>query len=85
MTIAKRIELMGRVGTIKRIHVNQHNIRKNIHSSNPLPVITVQTSAGALVGDVVEIKGPSKVVYEDTPLSCGARVWIETTSEVVLG
>jgi len=34
----------------------------------------------------VEINGPSKLVYSpDKPLSCGARVWIETDSEVNLG
>jgi hypothetical protein len=33
----------------------------------------------------VEIAGPSKVVYSpDKPLSCGAKVWIETESEVTL-
>ena len=33
----------------------------------------------------VEIKGPSKVVYSpDKPLSCGAKVWIETQAEVVV-
>ena len=31
----------------------------------------------------VEIHGPSRVIYSpDKPLSCGARVWIETKSEV---
>jgi hypothetical protein len=31
----------------------------------------------------VEIKGPSKLVYSpDKPLSCGARVWVETEAEV---
>ena len=31
----------------------------------------------------VVIKGDSKVVYSaDKPLSCGARVWIETQAEV---
>ena len=34
-------------------------------------------------GHKVEILGPSKVVYSpDKPLSCGARVWIETEAEV---
>ena len=33
----------------------------------------------------VIIDGPSKVIYSpDKPLSCGARVWIETRSEVTL-
>lgn len=32
----------------------------------------------------VAITGPATVVYRpDKPLSCGAKVWIETDSEVV--
>jgi hypothetical protein len=32
---------------------------------------------------VINILGPSKVVYSpDKPLSCGAKVWIETEAEV---
>ena len=31
----------------------------------------------------MDIKGPSKVVYSpNKPLSCGARVWIETEAEI---
>ena len=31
----------------------------------------------------VEIMGPCKVIYSpDKPLSCGAKVWIETDSEI---
>ena len=31
----------------------------------------------------VDISGPCRVVYSpDKPLSCGAKVWIETESEV---
>ena len=33
----------------------------------------------------IEILGPSKIVYSpDKPLSCGARVWIETDADVQL-
>ena len=33
----------------------------------------------------VEINGPSKVIYSpDKPLSCGAKVWVETEAEVNL-
>ena len=32
----------------------------------------------------VKINGPSKVIYSpDKPLTCGAKVWIETESEVI--
>jgi len=46
-------------------------------------VITVKTSKTNTYGHEVEILGESKVVYSpDKPLSCGARVWIETNAEV---
>lgn len=67
------------------IHVNQHNIRKNIKNDNLLPVLTVKTYKSNDYAHEVEIKGSSKIVYSpDKPLSCGARVWIETEGEVVI-
>lgn len=66
------------------IHVNQHNIKHN--TKNPddrKPVLTVKTYKSNTYCDEVVIKGDSKVVYSpDKPLSCGARVWIETQAEV---
>ena len=70
--------------TKTRIHVNQHKIRSNIKKGTNDPVITVKTSKSNTYTHAVEIKGPSKVIYSpDKPLSCGARVWIETESEVI--
>ena len=54
---------------IKRIHVNMHHIRYNIKHEDKKPVIAVKTSK-------------SNIYSPDKPLSCGARLWIETTSEV---
>ena len=70
--------------TKTRIHVNQHKIRSNIKKGTNDPVITVKkTSKSNTYTHEVEIKGPSKVIYSpDKPLSCCARVWIET-SEVI--
>ena len=49
------------------------------------PVITVKTSKSNTYAHEVDIKGPSKVIYSpDKPLSCGAKVWIETESEVMI-
>ena len=68
---------------IKRIHVNQHNIRRNAKEGTDLPCITVKTYKSNSYGHEVTINGPSKVVYRpDNPLSCGAKVWIETHAEV---
>jgi hypothetical protein len=65
------------------IHVNQHAVRRNIKAEVKEPVLTVKTYKSNNYAHEVKIKGSSKVVYSpDKPLSCGARVWIETESEV---
>lgn len=66
------------------VHVNQHNIKHNTkHPNNRKPVLTVKTYKSNTYADEVIIHGESKVVYSpDKPLSCGARVWIETQAEV---
>lgn len=67
------------------IHVNQHVIRSNNKTGAREPVLTVKTYKSNTYANEVQINGPSKVVYSaDKPLSCGARVWIETESEVVV-
>ena len=69
--------------TIKRIHVNQHLIR----ARDPQP-LTVKESSGNTRASRVEILGNdgevcATLVYApEHPLSCGARVWIETRNEV---
>ena len=70
-----------------KIHVNQANIRRNskVDPDERVPVFTVKTNKSNLYADGVDIRGPSKLVYSpDKPLSCGAKVWIETESEVLL-
>lgn len=65
------------------IHVNQHAIRRNIKADVKEPVLSIKTYKSNNYANNVVIKGPSKIVYSpDKPLSCGARVWIETLSEV---
>ena len=65
------------------IHVNQHKIRSNKKHNLNEPVITVKTSKSNIYGHEVEVLGSSKIIYSpDKPLSCGARVWIETEAEV---
>jgi hypothetical protein len=67
------------------IHVNQHVVKANTKNGTNDPVLTVKTYKQNTYAHEVEINGPSKVVYSlDKPLSCGARVWIETNSEVVI-
>lgn len=68
---------------LKRIHVNQHVIRRNLRSSAPEPPLTVKVARENVRCDRVFIDGPSEVVYRpDKPLGCGARVWIETRAPV---
>jgi hypothetical protein len=67
------------------IHVNQHVVKANAKNGTNDPVLTVKTYKDNQYAHEVEIKGESKVVYSaDKPLSCGARVWIETQAEVVI-
>lgn len=64
------------------IHINQHKIRSNHTNGEREPVITCKTYKENVYGYEAEfING--KVVYSpDKPLSCGARVWIETEEPV---
>lgn len=69
------------------IHVNQHNIRANAKGAD-LPVITCKNYKKNTYANEVIIYGQdgkeaARVVYSpDKPLSCGARVWIETKNKV---
>jgi hypothetical protein len=68
----------------KRIHVNQHIIKRNGKTGEREPPLTCKTYKENIKCTEVEILGNCKVVYSpDKPLSCGAKVWIETDSEVV--
>jgi hypothetical protein len=68
---------------LKKIHVNQHHIRANAKDGGNRPVLTVKTYKGNTVCHEVSIDGPSTLVYRpENPLSCGAKVWIETRAEV---
>jgi hypothetical protein len=69
----------------KYIHVNQHKIRSNNKNNTLEPVITIKEGRKNTYCSEVEILGPSRIVYggnEKTLLSCGARVIIETESEI---
>ena len=62
-----------------------HIIRKNKKTGERNPVITCKTSRSNTYGDRVSIDGPSTVIYSpDKPLSCGARVGIETEAPVTV-
>ena len=68
------------------VHVNQHIIQANDKHGLRDPVLTVKTYKDNRYAHRVRIAGPCTVAYQpDCPLSCGARVWIETDSEVEVG
>lgn len=65
------------------IHVNQHIIKRNHKSGDREPTLTVKQGRKNTYAHEVVINGPSKVIYSpDKPLSCGARVWVETEADV---
>ena len=65
------------------IHVNQHKIKRNAKTGEREPVLTCKTYKSNDYAHEVMIDGPSRIIYRpNKPLSCGARVWIETESEV---
>ena len=69
----------------KYIHVNQHNIRNNLKlDREKKPVITIKEGRKNTYCNAVAVLGPSRVIYghDKKLLSCGARVVIETESEI---
>jgi len=70
------------------IHVNQHIIKRNQKTGERKPVLTCKTYKSNDYAHEAEIldddgKPIAKVVYSpDKPLSCGARVWIETQNNI---
>ena len=74
----------------KFIHVNQGNIKGNLKTLRTgrdqelKPVITIKEGKANTYCNAVAILGPSKVIYghEKQILSCGARVVIETESDI---
>ena len=68
------------------IHINQHKIKSNAKTGSREPVITCKTYKDNTYCHTVIINEHTKIIYSpDKPLSCGAKVWIETTEEVVCG
>jgi excisionase family DNA binding protein len=72
-----------RPNPVSRLHVNQEKIRKNNETGAREEVISCKTYEDNRYGHEFIIYGSCKVVYQpDNPLDCGAKVWIETYSQV---
>ena len=66
------------------IHVNQHIIKRNAKTGERVPPLTCKTYKSNSKCSQIIINNHTKVIYSpDKPLPCGAKVWIETTEEVV--
>ena len=68
----------------KIIHVNRQHIAMNAKAGKKRPVYTIKDSGKTRYAREVIIEGPSRLVYNGTQLSCGARAWIETDAELQL-
>ena len=68
---------------IARIHVNQHVIKANAKNGENNPIFTVKQGGKNTYAFNVKVKGEMELVYSpDKPLSCGAKVWIETKGNI---
>jgi hypothetical protein len=71
------------------IHVNQHIIKANLLHGTSEPPLTIKTYKSNTHGneaDILDKDGNvvATIIHRPhNPLSCGARVWIETQNEVV--
>jgi hypothetical protein len=72
--------------TIKRLHVDQHAIRRNLRRepADFEPVLTVQNRGRSTKAFEVSFEGGGTMKQSQKPISCGARVWIETRGPVVV-
>lgn len=69
---------------IKRIHVNQHNIRHNGKTGDRKPIVSVKCGGKNYTGHGADFMLGRLVYSPDKPLSCGAKVWIETNEQVTI-
>ena len=68
---------------IARIHVNQHVIKANAKNGENNPIFTIKQGGKNTYAHNVKVKGEMELVYSpDKPLSCGAKVWIETRGNI---
>ena len=66
----------------KIIHVNRQFIAMNSKDGKNRPVFTIKEGKKVTYARNVEILGPCRLVGTECQLSCGAKAWIETTSDI---
>ena len=71
---------------LKRIYVSTFQVSRGVQHGTEERPITVEHPSGVLYSARdLEILGPSRIRYApDAPNPAGARVWIETTSDIAI-
>ena len=72
---------------LTRLNVNRHKIsfNRNKLKSERVPVISVKKRQENRYGFEAQLTGPSRLIYRpESPLDCGATVWLETVDEVIV-
>ena len=70
-------------GYIKRVHVNQHIIKANRKNGKTDAVLTIKTTSDNIKANHIMIGDNVRLCYApQSPLACGATIWIETTEEI---
>ena len=71
---------------ITRVHVNQHVIRANAKNGENNPIFTIKSKGKNTYAHSVKVIGEMELIYSpNKPLSCGAKVWIETKGDIQIG
>lgn len=69
-------------GMKAKVHVNQHIIKSNTKNGLSDPPLSIKTYKYNIKATEISFTGPTKLVYRpESPLSCGANVWIEAEFE----
>ena len=67
------------------IHVNQHEIRRNMKNQTKNPVILVKRGANSKLCNEVKIPGFGRIIYDpEHRKHCGATVWFEVEPNLEL-
>jgi hypothetical protein len=67
------------------VHVNKPQLVRNRKNKTKEPVITIRQGSRKTYCHQAEIIGSCRIVYQpDSPLSCGAVVWIEVVPDSVV-
>ena len=70
---------------MKIIHINKNIIQQNAKRGKSNPVCRIEEDGLVRYCMEVDIKGPSRMVYRpNEPRPCGAKLWIETDSDIEL-